>query len=513
MLTKLDTILESPQYAILCGITVFTLFIVQFSLLDRGRKYPLLNPKGSFEISTNRVIREFISDSRNLLEKGKYLFKGQPYRANTDWGEVVVIPPQFLDALKSHKDLDFTIPAQDDSHCYIPGFEPFDADPNLSKVVIKYLTKALNKVTGPLSEEASIAFRTVIADSPEWHEIQPQPAFVRIISRMSSRVFMGEELCRNEEWVKLAGDYTVQSFKTGDELRMYPRWSRPLVHHFLTSCKEVRRTLDAARNCLNPLLERRNAIKAEAKARGEPCPYDTSFEWFEKEYSTHDPAVAQLNLSLVAIHTTTDLLMETVLNIAQHPKLLAPLREEIVRVLSTEGLKKTALLNLKLMDSVLKESQRLRPALLGSFRRLAMADVTLPNGDVIRKGTKIVCSTSHMWSADSHESGKQFDGYRFLRIREKEESEQGKTSHPHLVSPSSDHLGFGFGNHACPGRFFAANELKIALCHMLLKYDWKLAEDAVPKSASFGMILMPDLRTKLLIRRRSEELDIDSVES
>nr|CEG04886.1 unnamed protein product [Fusarium clavum] len=144
MSTKLDTILENPQYAILCGITVFTLFIVQFSLLDRGGKYPLLNPKGSFELTTNRVVREFINDSKNILEKGKSLFKGQLYRANTDWGQVVVIPPQFLDALKSHKDLNFIIPAQDDSHCYLPGFEPFAADPNLTKVVIKYLTKALS---------------------------------------------------------------------------------------------------------------------------------------------------------------------------------------------------------------------------------------------------------------------------------------------------------------------------------------------------------------------------------
>ncbi|RFN48892.1 putative cytochrome p450 monooxygenase (lova) [Fusarium flagelliforme] len=509
MSTKLDTILENPQYAILCGITVFTLVIVQLSLFDRGGKYPLLNPKGSFELTTNRVVREFINDSVNILEKGKSLFKGQLYRANTDWGQVVVIPPQFLDALKSHKDLNFIIPAQDDSHGYIPGFEPFTGDHNLSKVVNKYLTKALR----PLSEEASLAFRHVITDSPEWHEIQPQPAFVRIISRMSSRVFMGEDLCRNEEWVRLAGDYTVQSFKTGDMLRMYPRWSRPFVHHFLPSCKELRRTLDAARKCLNPYIERRNAIKAEALAKGEPCPFDTSFEWFEKEYSEYDPATSQLSLSLVAIHTTTDLLMETVFNIAKHPELLAPLREEIVRVLSTEGLKKTALLNLKLMDSVLKESQRLRPVLLGSFRRLAMADVTLPNGDVIKKGTKILCSTTHMWSSDSHESGEKFDGYRFLHMREKEEAEKSKTSHPHLVSPSSDHLGFGYGNHACPGRFFAANELKVALCHMLLKYDWKFAGDVVPKPFSFGMAYMPDLGAKLLIRRRSEELDIDSVES
>lgn len=57
--------------------------------------------------------------------------------------------------------------------------------------------------------------------------------------------------------------------------------------------------------------------------------------------------------------------METLFNIAQHPDLFQPLREEITNVLTAEGFKKTALYNLKLMDSVIKESQRLRPVLLG----------------------------------------------------------------------------------------------------------------------------------------------------
>ncbi|KAJ8123110.1 hypothetical protein ONZ43_g860 [Nemania bipapillata] len=32
-------------------------------------------------------------------------------------------------------------------------------------------------------------------------------------------------------------------------------------------------------------------------------------------------------------------------------------------------------------------------------------------------------------------------------------------------------LGFGFGLHACPGRFFALNELKIFIATMVLNYD------------------------------------------
>jgi cytochrome P450 len=510
MSSNFGILLDNHQYALLCSIGLFTLFLARYSFLDRNKKYPFLNPKKSLELTTNRVVSEFIANSKNVLAKGRALYKDQPYRANTDWGELVVIPPEFLNDLKSHKDLNFQVPAEDDSHAYIPGFEPFISETNITKLINKHLTKALTKVTGPLSEEASFAFRDVLTDSTEWHEMQPSHDFIRIVSRMSSRVFMGEGLCRNEEWVKLSGEYTVQAFITGDILRTYPRWARPYVHHFLPSCQKLRAKLDEARQCLKPFLEQRDAIKTEAMANGKPCPFDDSIEWFQKEYEHHDPTIAQISLSLVAIHTTTDLLTETVYNIALFPELFKPLREEVVSVLKSDGLKKTALYNLRLMDSVIKESQRLRPILIGAFRRLAEADVTLPNGDVIKKGTRIVCDTTHMWSSQFHGNGDKFDGYRYLRMREA--SEQDKNAHPHLVSPSVDHLGFGYGNHACPGRFFAANEIKIALCHMLLKYDWKLPDGVVPKSSHFGMMQTADSQTKLLIRRRSEELDIDSVE-
>ena len=32
-------------------------------------------------------------------------------------------------------------------------------------------------------------------------------------------------------------------------------------------------------------------------------------------------------------------------------------------------------------------------------------------------------------------------------------------------------LGFGFGKHACAGRFFVLNEMKIFVAHMVMNYD------------------------------------------
>lgn len=76
----------------------------------------------------------------------------------------------------------------------------------------------------------------------------------------------------------------------------------------------------------------------------------------------------QLILSVAAIHTTTDLLTEVMLNLVQNPALFDDLRREISEVLKAEGWKKTALYNLKLLDSVIKESQRRRPVGMGTYR-------------------------------------------------------------------------------------------------------------------------------------------------
>lgn len=186
-----------------------------------------------------------------------------------------------------------------------------------------------------------------------------------IVSRMSSRVFMGEELCRDEQWNKASANYTLKLFAAADVLREYPRWTRPFVHWFLPCCWEVRKALQATREHLQPHVERREKIKAEALARGQQSPFDDSIEWFAQAGSKRPPADCQVTLSLVAIHTTTDLLASAMINIAKHPELFQPLREEVVRVLSAEGLKKTALYDLKLMDSVFKETQRLKPINLG----------------------------------------------------------------------------------------------------------------------------------------------------
>lgn len=129
-----------------------------------------------------------------------------------------------------------------------------------------------------------------------------------------------------------------------------------------------------------------------------------------------------------------------------------------------------------------------------------MIPIDLSNGFHIPKGTIVQCNTNILdetpaaWGAP-HE----FDGFRFYRLRENPED----TNRFQFASPSYDSMQFGFGNDACPGRFFASNQIKIILSYILSNYDIKF-EDSVkgrPKNFMFEVNVMADPTVKVLFKK------------
>ena len=54
-----------------------------------------------------------------------------------------------------------------------------------------------------------------------------------------------------------------------------------------------------------------------------------------------------------------------------------------------------------------------------------------------------------------------------------------------------------------PGRFFAANELKTMLAHVVVTYDVKLADNATrPPTLHFGLAAIPHPSAEVMFRRR-----------
>lgn len=62
---------------------------------------------------------------------------------------------------------------------------------------------------------------------------------------------------------------------------------------------------------------------------------------------------------------------------------------------------------------------------------------------------------------------------------------------------------FGYGRHSCPGRFFAANEIKLILARILLEYDLKMPEGLTERYANINMgtDVLPDPTKEVLFKR------------
>ncbi|KAK2034762.1 cytochrome P450 [Colletotrichum zoysiae] len=456
--------------------------------LRPSRKLPLVNPRATFDFFSKKQKLDFLFNARKLMAKGRETFNGQPYRLMTDVGEAVVLPAGLLHGIRNEPGLSLMDALAARFHPHLPGFEGFASfirpDELFQRVIMKRLTKLLNQITKPVSSESEYAVNKIFGSPTEWREFNIKDDILDMISRLSSRVFLGEEVCRDEHWLSITKSYTVNSFLSARTLRRYPYWSRFVVQWFLPECKALRQQVSDGRKIIEPFEE-------------------------ESRSQKYDEVGAQLGLSIVAIHTTTDLTVEAMLRIAENPSLFEPLRKEIVEVLSAEGWKKTALFNMKLLDSVLKETQRLKPVTNAMMSRMATRPVTLPNGLRLQKGENLLGDIAMMYDPVIYPDPEVFDPYRFLNMR----GDAKLDGQAQLVSTSPQHLGFGHGLHACLGRFFAANEVKVALAHLLMKYDWKLAPGHEHRWVELGITWNSDDAAKLLMRRReAPEIDIDSIE-
>lgn len=154
-----------------------------------------------------------------------------------------------------------------------------------------------------------------------------------------------------------------------DALQNWPAIFHPLVHWFLAPCREIREQEVRARKIVEPLFKKRREETAESLRNGmtPERKYD-SIQWLEEcaDGRPYDETVLELALFLAAVHTTSDLMTKVMVDLCQHPDLIEPLREEISTNVAQYGWDKLGLHELKLMDSVLKESQRINPALIGT---------------------------------------------------------------------------------------------------------------------------------------------------
>ncbi|KAM3455059.1 hypothetical protein MY3296_002629 [Beauveria thailandica] len=377
--------------------------------------------------------------------------------------------------IRNDQRLNFSEVTEEAFHAHLPGFEPFklgESDHLILKVVRQNITKQLSKVTGLLAQETSLTLKELLTDGT---------------ARCPSLLPRIHDLCRNDDWLKIAKKYTVTALQAAEQLRMWSPILRPIAVRFFDSCVKTQAMVAEARRVIKPVIDKRYKARADAAAANvKYVESHDAMDWFATAdpENLFEPATSQLALSFVVIQTTTDLLSETLFQISKHPNIIPALREEII--------------------TIYREILRI---LQVSMTRLVKESFVLSDGTPLKKGQKIAVTSTNMRDKTNYANPDEWDPYRFVKMRD----DPVKQNAAHLVSMSVDHNAFGLGQHACPGRFFAANEIKVALVSILIKYDFELPADVSPQIYENGLALVSDPLAKLRFRRRVAEIDLDNV--
>ncbi|KAK1225679.1 hypothetical protein PQX77_011371 [Marasmius sp. AFHP31] len=475
---------------------------------------------------------KFFRDGRNFISVGVQQFPGGIFKVPTfDGWQVIVHGRGMLEDLKKAGEEDLsTLEAFADliksDYTLSPTIlhNPYHID-----VVRTPLTRNINARFDEVCDEVAVAFDESLPAQKdgEWHSptndsLDPLTMVQNIVVRASNRLLVGLPLCRNEDWCKLNVQFTVEVNRDSILISLFPRFLHPIVGPLISTWKaNMRRAMRHLGEIVKEKLQ-----MAEA---GEERPNDVvtwlvdmnnqiGNECQKGSHAVEDIVGRVLSINFAAIHTTSTAFTHALYHLAAHPEVQPLLREELERVLFTnkedggEGLgwTKAGMVQLRVMDSFLKESQRFMTIQAISMTRRAVKPYTFSNGVVVPPGT-FVAYASHAVHQDPevYSQAQEFIPTRFSDMRTGEESTKHQT-----VTPTPEWLIFGVGKHACPGRFFAVNEIKSMLVYLIRNWDVRFDEEknagkdgiewesGYPRSKEYMGNVVPNADVKLLFRKR-----------
>ncbi|KAF8197730.1 cytochrome P450 [Mycena galopus ATCC 62051] len=353
-------------------------------------------------------------------------------------------------------------------------------DPYHQLTVRTSLTRNLHTRFPDVRDEIVCAFDDVLQlQGSEWKSLPMFPTMMDIVARVSNRLFVGLPLCRDKAYLENNIRHTVDIIRSGAIISFFPE----------------------ALKILGPILEERLAKESELGPDWPGKPNDLISWLLEiakgEQRTPLDLTLRILGINMAAIHTSS-----------MH---FLPMREEAERVIKEEGWTKAALNSMVKIDSFLRESQRLNSGgpLVMQRRVMSKNGFRFSDGTLLPYGAFLsVASRPVHFDASKYDNAATFDGFRFERERVEHMAHEPSVDNQdifkrHMISVDADHLPFGTGKHACPGRFFAATELKAMLAHLVINYDVKAEVEGVrPPDMVFGTTISPNTEARVCFRKR-----------
>ncbi|EJF67303.1 cytochrome P450 [Dichomitus squalens LYAD-421 SS1] len=463
-----------------------------------GPSLPLLSYLGSYR---------FFFRAQELIQAGYDKYRGSAFKvAMFDQWLVVLSGPELVEDVRKLPD-DVASPGEGVLFLTQVGkymHPEVLADHYHVDLIRNTLTRQLNAVLPAIVDEVEVVCGELLPTvEGDIASLPGSKTVLDIVSRIISRAFVGQPLCRNKQYLDAAVSFTIDLVKARIVINLFPERMKWFVSRFITGPSEnLRRVM----GLLLPVVNERvvQMRQRETKTESTDVPNDI-LQWILEEAQGRkeplDYVAMRLQLqNFAAIHTSSSSLTHAFFHMLSRLDIVPVLREEVESALAPEGWTKTALDKMWKLDSLLKESQRFTGiTLLGMIRR-AVQDVKLVDGTYLPRGTLFAFAgqATHT-DTTNYDGADEFDPFRFSDVRE-----GGDSARHQYVNTSSDYIAFGRGKHACPGRFFASMELKVVLAYLILTYDMTLEGDAGrPANINLSFSVIPSRDAVVRFERHS----------
>ncbi|KAF5335055.1 hypothetical protein D9758_016332 [Tetrapyrgos nigripes] len=489
---------------------------------------PAVGPSGLLSSFISGM--RYVKNARELIKEGYEKYHGRAFKIsipNSGWMVIATGPElvndirkasdeylSFDEALNEFLQIDYTLGKPHREHLYHVN------------VVRNAVTRNLSARYSDVRDEIIAAFSEEIPVTDDWTSINAYDTILRIVCRTSNRLFVGLPLCRDPDWIDLNIQFTVRVNSIAAIINLFPDILKPIVGNLLSPTGTATRR---AHRHIGHIIQDRLDKQDQYGRDWEDKPNDL-VSWLLDEnpggkYRTaEDIAMRLLNTNMAAIHTTffllswfsdTLILHNDICHKFKSPSPASSTTWQSNRTQSSKLSERKSSPSLKNMDGAkflwatsakwivfMKEVTRMVGVGVLVSGRKVMKDFTFSDGTRLPAGSTVCIPVWAMHHDERHyEDPNEFKPFRFSDMRDIEEN--GNIKHQ-MITPNSDYFLFGTGRHACPGRFFAVNELKTLLAHTLLTYDVKLEgfSKEVPEPTLFTSAIIPNQKAKVLFRKR-----------
>ncbi|KAL3444264.1 cytochrome P450 [Aspergillus insuetus] len=412
----------------------------------------------------------------------------------------VVLPPKYVRWIATQPDTVLSMdPINDEFHYFLR--DGLVGDLLLNEALRRELSQYLPELIAEMSEEIVLAVDAVLGTGTEWRALPLRDTMRTIAARVSNRLFVGTELCRNEDYVRHAVGLGVAVMPQTLVQDLLPRALKfPLS--FATKLF-TRISLAGITKHLSPVIRQRIAdIQTLEK---DQLPHEL-LTWLAQRALQRGESPASLQHTLVAriavvnlaaIETTVNALTKCLEDIAAESTkdYLALMKEEAQSVLAgcnnDTPPTKADVDKLVHIDHALKESLRLGMVLPGLIRQVtAPAGVTLDDGTHLPHGARISVAAY----AIHRDEDNWPDATTYSPLRHEMDSLP-------MSRGTEKYLAFSMGRRACPGRFFVSDEMKLLTAYIITSYEIKVIKPSVTKVGLVKELTMRGPQEQLVVRR------------